>query len=266
VIAAAVLAVVHVTGVLFAHPVWRPAELAATVCLLIYAIGYDLLPARSPASPSWHLSVAAAVLVAGAALTVPAAPSDAAEWQFLSPEEYSSLAWRAQFENLTPVTAVLIFVVVLLATRRGRTQDATLEKRTGIAAAVLIVGYVLLRAVIVARASPSALDLPVAAVAVVPLVLALAALALGVATAAVRRWRATAGAVLLAVAALLWINSALGAVGLPYEVRDQATFLSTGVLTSTDALPQPMQALTAALHLTAAVLVVTGLTRSDETA
>ncbi|MGW4943780.1 hypothetical protein ACWEOZ_19585 [Actinoplanes sp. NPDC004185] len=95
--AAALLAVVHVIGVLFARPLYRHAEVLATLCLLAYAIRGDLLADRRPAR--WGLSIAAAVLVAGATLTVPPPPGDDAGWQFLSPEQYDGLirrpSWKA---------------------------------------------------------------------------------------------------------------------------------------------------------------------------
>jgi len=273
--AAAVLAVVHVIGVLFARPLYRPAEVLATLCLLACAIRDDLLADRGPAR--WGLSVAAAVLVAGAALTVPPPAGDGAGLQFLSPEQYDGLIRRTQLESLIPVTAALLFVLVLLVitTRTaGRQWPSRAGLLTGIAAAVLVVGYTVVRlAVIEFEVHEVAIDvtfggdaapaprLSAGVVAVLPLLLALTALALAVVTATQRRLRAAGGALLLAVTGLIWIDAAIGAAHLPYAVHDDASMFSLDLFTATDALPQPTQALTAALQLTAAVLLIAGLAR-----
>jgi uncharacterized membrane protein YphA (DoxX/SURF4 family) len=99
-----------------------------------------------------------------------------------------------------------------------------------------------------------------------PLMLALAALALTVVTAARRRPGAAGGAVLLAVTGLIWIDAAIGAARLPYAVHDDASMFSLDLFTATDTLPQPTQALTAALQLTAAVLLIAGLARRPSAA
>ncbi|MEU8614171.1 hypothetical protein AB0C29_39910 [Actinoplanes sp. NPDC048791] len=272
--AAAVLAVVHVIGVLFARPLYRPAEVLATLCLLAYAI----LAGGGP--PRWGLSLAAAVLVIGAALTVPPPPTDGAGLQFLSPEQYDGLIRRTQLESLIPVTAVLLFVLVLLVVST-RTAGGQWPNRagllTGIAAAVLVVGYTVVRlAVIESEVHEVAIvavfgnDAPAprlsaGVMAVLPLLLALTALALAVVAAAQRRLRAAGGALLLAVTGLIWIDAAIGAARLPYAVHDDASVFSLDLFTATDALPQPTQALTAALQLTAAVLLIAGLARRPST-
>jgi hypothetical protein len=212
--AAAVLAGVHVTGVLFARPLYRPAEVLATLCLLAYAVRYDLLADRRPAW--WGLSVAAAVLVAGAALTVPPPAGDGAGWQFLSPEQYDGLVLRAQLKSLIPVTVALLFVLVLLATTRQRRRPSRTPLVTGIAAAVLILGYTVVCLAVVGfglRETPhaeGAWSLSPAVMALMPLLLTLAALALAVVTAAGRRLQAAGGAVLLTVTGLIWIDAAIG--------------------------------------------------------
>ncbi len=147
--AAAALAGVHVVGVLFARPLYRPAEVLAALCLLAYAIRYDLLPGRTPAptetsepvgggpdldrrptggevpaprgrSWSWGPSAAAAALVAGAAVSIPPSPGQAQGLVILSPEEYSGWVRRTQLESLVPVAAALLFVLVLLVAQRRR--------------------------------------------------------------------------------------------------------------------------------------------------
>ncbi|WP_433726568.1 hypothetical protein ACQP2Y_09865 [Actinoplanes sp. CA-051413] len=272
--AAAGLAVVHVIGVLFARPLYRPAEVLATLCLLAYAISYDLLADRRPAR--WGLSVAAAVLVAGAALTVPPPASDGAGWQFLSPEQYDGLIRRSQLESMIPVTVALLFVLVLLVIStltEGRQWPSRTGLLTGIAAAVLVVGYTVVRLAVIefevhevaivvtfGDAAP-ARRLSAGVVAVLPLLLALTALALAVVTATQRRPRAAGGALLLAVTGLIWIDAAIGAARLSYAVHDDASMFSLDLFTATDTLPQPTQALTAAMQLTAAVLLIAGLAR-----
>jgi hypothetical protein len=49
---------------------------------------------------------------------------------------------------------------------------------------------------------------------------------------------------------------------MPYAVHDYAALFSLNLIAPTAALPQPTQAMTAALRLTAAILVVAGLTRN----
>ncbi len=145
--------------------------------------------------------------------------------------------------------------------------------RWGIGAGVLIVGYAGLRfaAVMVgtARSStsglaagPSATDLPAVATVLLPLALVSAAFVLAVVTAGRRRWQAASGAVLLAAAALIWVDSAIGALPVPYGARDFVGLFSLDPISPTAALPRPMPAVAAALRLLGAALVVTGLTRS----
>ena len=226
--AAGALAVVHVIGVLFARPLYRPAELLAVLCLLTYAIH----------ARSWRLSAATAVLVVGAALTVPA-PGTGAGWEVFSPEEYAELVRDAELASLAQVTAALLFVLVAAVPRRRIGWWAE------IAAGLLIIGYVVIRS---------------AAVAVV-LALAFAAVALGVTTFAHRQWRALLGAVLFVGVAAIWLDAA---VDRPYEVREYAELFVLDLIASTDSVPQPTQALVAALQLTAVILVVAGLVRADD--
>ncbi|GAA3340370.1 hypothetical protein GCM10020358_27720 [Amorphoplanes nipponensis] len=262
--AAAVLAGAHVLGVLFARPLYRPAELLAALCLLAYAIHDASVPragADGARTVRWGLSAAVAVLVAGAAMTVPPAPSEGAGWQILSPEQYDGLIWRARLESLVPVAAVLVFALLLLA-MLGRTTKSRAVLRTAIVAAALVAGYALLRIVVIEWGadrvsttestsptwSPAAVALP----ALPALLLALAAVALAVVTATRRRWRAASGAVLLAAVALIWLGAAIAA-------RDAATLFSPDLITPTDALPQPTEATVAALRWAAAILIVSGL-------
>lgn len=327
--AATTLAMAHVVGVLFAHPLFRPAELVAALCLLAYAIRYDLLAHRHPAWPGagepageggqptvagqsgkggkagaagpggagtaagggpagrdrvagWGPTAAAAVLVAGAAMTLPPEPGGGGGLQILSPEEYSVLASRVRLTSLVPVVVALLVVLVLLAAQRGPAVGARIAAArrkpgrailgTGIAAAVLIVGYLVLRAAVIEFGaprqsissfawSPTVWGLPAAVITLLPLLLALTALALAVVTARRGRRRAASGAVLLAVVGLIWLDSGIGAVPLPYAVDFNLDPYGSGWFTSTAASPQPIQAVTAALRLAAGILVVTGLTR-----
>jgi hypothetical protein len=261
--AAAVLAVVHVIGVLFARPLYRPAEVLATLCLLACAIGTDLRADRGPSR--WGTTVAAAVLVAGAALTVPPPAGDGTvrlEFRFLSPEQHEAEVLRSQLQSLIPVTVALLFVLVLLVTG-GKPRLSRAWLGAGIAAGVLVVFYTaarlaLINSVLEETGTEGSPRLSPAVVALMPLLLALAALALAVVTAARRRRLAAGGALLLVPAALIWIDTALGAALLPYQVHDTATLFSPDLITATDALPQPAQALTAAFCLTAAVLLIAG--------
>ena len=270
--AAALLAAVHVAGALFGRPVLRPAEVLATLALLAYAIRHDVLTHRSrdPApSTTWALSVAAALLVVGAVLTAPSARGAGSGLQILSPEEYNGLLRDAWIDGVIPVAVALLFTLVLLVSRRGPVRLGW-PLVCGVAAAVLIVGCAVLRFVVIRR-SPDDLQLfgggdpasgvPLVVAALPPLLLALTSLALAVLTAARRQRLAASGGVLLAVAALVWLDSTPGSAGLPYEVRDAGGVFSLDGFLATTALPQPAQALTAALRLTAAILLITGLTR-----
>jgi len=284
---AGVLAAAHVVGVLLARPLFRPAEVLAALCLLACAVRYDLLADRHPAAwwARWGLTGAAAVLVAWAAVTVPPPPGQGAELRFvfLSPEEYSELARRAQLDTLTPVAVTLLFVLMLLAAmRRESAAPAAGSRRssvpsrvilgTAIGAAVLIAGYAVLRVAVITfsttRRSTSSADqnvsvwgLPAVAAVLLPLLLALASLALGAVTAARGNWGAASGGVLLVAAALIFLDSAIGSVSMPYAAHDYAALFSLDLIEPTAALPQPTRAMTAALRLAAAVLVVTSLTR-----
>ncbi|MEU8230943.1 hypothetical protein AB0C12_15225 [Actinoplanes sp. NPDC048967] len=277
--AAAGLGVVHVIGVLSARPLYRPAEVLATLCLLAYAIrddlrAYairdDLLADRGPAR--WGSSVAAAVLVAGAALTVPPPAGDGSGLRFLSSEQYDDLIRRTQLESLIPVTAALLFVLVLLTTTGQGRRPSRIPLMTGIVAAVLLVGYTVVRLAVICsgpRETPGAKEtqnLSPAVMALIPLLVALTALALAVVAATQRRLRAAGGALLLTLTGLIWIDAAIGAALLPYAVHEDASMLSLDLFTATDALPQPTQALTAALQLTAAVLLIAGPARRPSAA
>jgi hypothetical protein len=57
------------------------------------------------------------------------------------------------------------------------------------------------------------------------------------------------------------LDAALGVVALPFADRDNATLFPLTLIGPTDALPQPTQALVAAVQLTAAILLITGLVR-----
>jgi hypothetical protein len=289
VMAAALLTAVHVVGLLFGRPVLRPAEVLATLGLLAYAIRYDLLadryaavredpdadrlrPDRDPAAGrprTWALSVGAALLVVGAALTVPSAPGTGPGLQILSPEEYTGLLREAWIDTLTPVAVTLLFVLVLLVSRRVPVRRGPVLVG-GVVAAVLIVGSAVLRFFMIRRSPDDLLlfgdgdrtsGIPLFLAALPLLLLALASLALVVGTAARRQWPAAAGGVLLVLAALGWLDSTLGSAGLPYEVRAAGSAFSLDQFLATTALPQPTQALTAALRLTAAILLITGLAR-----
>jgi hypothetical protein len=235
--ASGVLAAIHVIGVLFARPLLRPAEVLATLCLLLCCT-------------SWGLRAATAALVAGAALTLPPRTADGAGLQILSPEQYDGLVQQSRLESLIPVIATLLFVLAVLVHQRNR--PGRLPLALGITAAVLVTGWVVTRAVLVDSAA-----------ALVPLLLALAAIALAVTTATRRERRATVGAVLLVAAATLWIDSAIRATELSYAIRDNANLFSLDLITPTDTFPQPTQALIAAVHLTAAILVITALTQRN---
>jgi hypothetical protein len=244
-VAAGALAATHVVGVLFARPLFRPAEVLALLCLLLCC-------------RSWGQRAAVAVLVVGAALTVPPPAGDGAGLQILSPEQYDGLARQARLESLIPVVATLAFLVVLVATTARGGRPRLIAGAAGISVAVVVVGYVALRAATVtAAAGPGALD----AVVLVPLLAALTALSLAVLTAARRRWLATTGATLFTAVSVIWIDGAIGGVEMAYAVRDAAMPFALNLITPTDTFPQPTPALIAALQLTAAILVVAGLTR-----
>jgi hypothetical protein len=160
----------------------------------------------------WGLSIAAAALVAGAALTVPPAPGQGS-----------------------------VLVIGYVAVRSAAIEFGTSQAS--------------------ASTTGSAQVLSAVTATLVPLALALIAVAIAVLSVMRRQWQAAAGAVLLAGAALIWIDGAIGAVRMPYQVRDYAAMFSPDLLTPTAALPQPGQAVTAALRLAAAILIIAGIAR-----
>ena len=120
---------------------------------------------------------------------------------------------------------------------------------------VPVTGYAALR-VATAAARGGALPDAVRA-ALPPLALALAATVLATVLAAGRHRTAAAGAVLLVVAALAHLDTAVRSVPVTYR---PGAFVSAGVYAGSTVQIEP--ALTAALELAAVLLIVPGLTRA----
>ncbi|MGV9370508.1 hypothetical protein [Micromonospora tulbaghiae] len=281
-ILAAVSAVAHVVGVLVAAPLWRGAEVLSLALLLGYAVAAGL-----PA-PRWAVPAALVPLVVDAVRTMPAEPGagDAAWLVYGGPG--SGFDVTAGFDAAFAGSwAALVAVAVLLVAFRGRGR-----RRHLIAAAVAaapVVGYAAVRVADVGSAVAASTRVvevrtettltrvdgpgydqadvvPALVLAVLPpLALALAALALAALLAGRGRRLAATGAALLAVLALPLLDAALAAVPHPLDADGTALF-AWYAITPTAAMPQPVAALTAAVELTAYLLLVAGLTRSRRAA
>ncbi|OZV74289.1 hypothetical protein CA850_30200 [Micromonospora echinospora] len=267
-VAVAVCAVAHAAGILVADPLWRYAEVLSLALLLAYAVVSGL------PQPRWAVPAALTALLVDAVRTMPADPDTGPYgWQILRPGPTDVDIWAGFESGLMLCWASSIVVVVLLAVR----HRAGWRRRTvGVAAvaATLVVGYAVVRVVGIwlatrAEQRPYAggadvADDRVAAVglAVLPAVaLGVTALALATALARHGRWLASAGAVLLALVALPHLDASIGAVPLPLhagEVRSAA--FAWPAYAPSLSMPHPVAALTAAVELTAYLLLVAGLT------
>jgi hypothetical protein len=147
--------------------------------------------------------------------------------------------------------------------------------------AVLITGYALVRVVDIglavraegqryASGIGTANAVTAVGLAVLPaLTLALIALALAAALAGHGRRLASTGAALLAVAALPHVDSGIAAVQLPLYAGERTALFSGYAIAPTLSMPHPVPALTAAVELTAVLLLIAGSTgprrRADST-
>nr|WP_091195495.1 hypothetical protein [Micromonospora narathiwatensis] len=265
-IGAVAFAGLHAAGVLVAQPVWRYAEVLSLGLLLAYA-----LVSGVPA-PRWAVPAALTVLLLDAVRTTPPAPGT--ERHVLMIERGADLDVPSGFESgLTLCWASLTAVAVLLTVWR---RDGWHRRVTAGAAvaALLVAGYAVVRVVdiwLAVRAEPrpylhgtDSAD-PVIAVGLAvlpPLALGLTALALATALAGHGRRLASAGAVLLAVVALPYLDASIGAVPLPLYAADRTAMFAGNAITPTLSLPRPVPALTVAVELAAYLLLVVGLTGS----
>ncbi|MEU4565554.1 hypothetical protein [Micromonospora sp. NPDC023956] len=251
-----------------ANPVWRYAEVLSVALLLVYAL-VNGLP-----SPRWVVPTALAVLLANAAQRLPAdLHAGQFGWQVLQPGVTGIETWVGFKAGFAISWAPLTAAAVLLAIRRRigwRRRSGT----TAAIAATLVAGYAVVRVVDVWLAlrplqqqevndSGSSATLITVGLAVLPpLALGMTALALAAALAEHGRRVAPAGAVLLAVIALPYMDWSIGAVPLPLYAGDDTTLFAWGALMPSPSMPQPVPALTAMLELTAYLLLVAGLTGS----
>ncbi|MFG1886211.1 hypothetical protein [Micromonospora sp. NPDC049102] len=264
--AAALCAALHVAGVLTDRPIWRYAEVLSIGLLFASAMF-----SRAPRS-RWALGLAFAVLLVDAARTMPAArDSTGGGWKVLVPgsgsetpsafESGLSLCWPS-------LTAAL---VLLVACRRGGWHRQTVVPAA--VGAVLVAAYAVVRIVSTWRAvaaeplrasgaDVSGLMMAVSMAVLPPLVLGITALTLCSALAGHGRRLASIGAALLAVVALPLIDACISAVPMPLYVGNDYAVFGSDAITPTLSMPQPMPALTAAVALTAYLLLVAGLTDS----
>ncbi|MET8089339.1 hypothetical protein [Micromonospora sp. NPDC005220] len=164
------------------------------------------------------------------------------------------------------MTAVL---VLLVAWRRGGWHRQTAV--SAVVGAVLVTGYAAVRIVstwrAVAAEPPRAsgtgfadLMMAVSMAVLPPLVLGITALALASALAGHGRRLASIGAALLALMALPLIDTCIATVPMPLSVGNDYAVFAWDAITPTLSMPRPMPALTAAVELTAYLLLVAGLT------
>ncbi|MEV0328330.1 hypothetical protein AB0H63_18070 [Micromonospora echinospora] len=256
----------HAAGILVADPVWQYAEVLSLALLLGYAVVSGL------PQPRWAVPVALTALLVDAVRTMPADPDTGSYgWQILRPGPTDVDTWAGFESGLMLCWSPLIVVVVLLAVW----HRAGWRRRTVAVAAVaatLVVGYAIVRVVDVwlatrAEQRPYADGADVAdhvvavGLAVLPAVtLGVTALALASALAGHGRWLASAGAVLLALVALPHLDASIDAVPLPLDAAGYVVSSAWQVLPPSLSMPQPVPALTAAVELTAYLLLVVGLT------
>ncbi|MER5455385.1 hypothetical protein ABT008_11440 [Micromonospora sp. NPDC002389] len=256
---AAVLVVLHVLGLLTGVPIFRYAELMALSVLAAYALLAGVPIAR------WAVPLALVAPIVDAYRTMPAVYVGGA-WQVLRP---GPSGFNIGFDTTFRATwAALVVVLVLTVVALRRRERPRRRVMVGAAlAAVVMTGFAVVLVVQVHLARRDAESLrpresrsavpELLAVASPPLVLALGAIALA-ALLVGRGYRlAAVGAALLAPAALLHLDAALGMVPLPYPGSRGSVFTEIGTTTS---LPAPVPALTAAVELTAYLLLVVGLT------
>ena len=281
-ILAAVSAVAHVVGVLVAAPLWRGAEVLSLALLLAYAVAAGL-----PA-PRWAVPAALIPLLVDAVRTMPVESGTGdAGWVVYGSGD-SAFDRTAGFDAAFAGSwAALVAVAVLLVAFRGRGRRRHLIAAAVAAAPVL--GYAAVRVADVGSAMAASTRVvevrtettltrvggpgydqadavPALVLAVLPpLALALAALALAVLLAGRGRRFAATGAALLAVLALPLLDAGIEAVPLPGP-DDSTALFAWYAIAPTAAMPQPMAALTAAVQLTAYLLLVAGLTRSHRAA
>ncbi|MBM0274518.1 hypothetical protein [Micromonospora tarensis] len=264
--AAAPCAAFHVVGVLTARPIWRYAEVLSIGLLLACA-----MVSRSAGS-RWALGVALAVLLVDAVLAIPAARDSnvyggAVLVPASSPE--TSSAFESGLSLCWPTLAAVL--VLLVVWRRGGWHRQTVAP--AVVGAALVTGYAAVRITstwrAVAAEPPRATGTHVAdlvmamSMAVLPpLVLGITALTLASALASHRLRLAAIGAALLALMALPLMDTCIATVPMPLYVGSDIAGFAWDAITPTLSMPQPIPALTAAVELTAYLLLVAGNTGS----
>ncbi|WP_444947758.1 hypothetical protein [Micromonospora ureilytica] len=262
--AAASCAALHVAGILTANPIWRYAEVLSVGLLLAYAI------ISRPQSSRWALWAALAVLLVDAVRTTPAARgSDSYGVLVFAPG--SSIETPSSFESGLSLCWPLLTAVgvLLVAWHRGGWHRHTVVP--AVVGAALITGYAVFRVVGVWRAvaaeppRASGTDeaetmMAVSTAVLPPLVLGVTAFALAASLAGHGRRLASIGAALLAFMALPLMDTCIDMVPMPLSVDSDNALIAWHAITPTLSIPQPMAALTAAVELTAYLLLVAGLT------
>jgi hypothetical protein len=255
---AAVLAVVHVVGVLMDGPLWRFAELGTFGLLSVYA--------ALAGTPFWWGPVALSPLLVDALLTLPPAGPATYGWQVLSTDQLPrNLVLDALDQGFRLAGPALLAVLALLVARRGGWRSSG---RVVVAAglALAVVGYAVVRVggivgYLHGHPSDGSGGWAVAVAVLVPVSLAVAALGLA---GKAGGWAAPAGGVLIAAGALPMIDSMIGSVPNPYPIEDAGLFAWDAISPSVT-LPAPVPALTEALLLAGLLCVVAGLGHSAET-
>ena len=246
-------------------------------------------PPQSPTPvagpPRWLGPVALAPLILQAALTVPRVHTDDYAWfvTTFTPEPPQWVVLRDALDaGFRSAGAPLLFVAVILMALRplnaGKYNESggKREGGRGLGTAVAVAGmwlaglgvlaYAAVRVVVLDSRDPTNNGVTFAAAVVVPVAFALVSAALAAVFVRRRRWWPVVGSLLLAGSALPMIDGDLDVLPVPYGVStgdDPTRLFGWDLITPSTAVPGPMPALVAGLHLAGYLLLIgVAVTRS----
>lgn len=257
---AGLAAAAYVGGVLFsAHTLAARAALVAFAALAAYALAARVRSA---------VPLALGVLAVGVGVIVEKDRSDFGWFTYapLSQPRPVGLDWKAALAPHARLAVGLLVAAALLAVAAVRSPRGG-PKRVALLGLILLpaAGYVAVRAVVVAGRQPGGTGPALASIALGAWALLLATVALAVAAALGRGWLFTAGAVLIALVAVRFIDAALGMMPVPETISTGTAFLEPGMIAG---IGPPIglgrdwtEALAAAALFAGGLLAVLGLTR-----